>query len=297
MRLSFSILAPVALLSLAGCSAAVAPPRSPFPDAASAVSRMRATVAGCVALQANDAKIDHRGQQGRVRGNLSMFVAVPESIRMDVISPFGVTLATLASDGRHFSLADLRDNRFYVGRASACNLARLTGVPVPAPVLVDLLRGVAPVLVHPSPSQATIAWSSRGYYVMTITGADGNVEEVHLTPPPEDFAKNWSEQRVRVLSVEVRQRGDVWYRAELADHARAPMAGPRVDPEGIDPPIPVSGPACQAELPKRIHVEVPWLAEDVLFRYEQVFWNPPLPHGLFEQQARPGLTTTPVTCD
>ena len=285
---------------LAGCPASVSPPASQFPDADAAIGRMRATVDGCVALQAS-AKVDHRGKEGRVRGNVEMMVAVPQSIRMDVVSPFGVDLATLTSNADRFALADLRDKRFYVGRSSACNLARLTGVPVPPPVLVDLLRGQAPVLVHGGAPATRIAWSSHGWYEVTITGANDTVEEMHLAPPPEDFAKPWSQQRVRVLYVVVRQGKDAWYDAELADHAPPGdwlrMATPRVDPDGIDPPIPVSGPVCSAELPRRIRVEVPWLEEDILFRYDQATWNPPIPQGQFDQPPRPGLVTTPVSCD
>ncbi len=82
---------------------------------------MRATTECGTGVQAS-AKIDHFGKQGRVRGNLDMIVSQPARIRMDVFS-FGVSVATLTSDGKAFALADLRDKRFYVGRASACNRA------------------------------------------------------------------------------------------------------------------------------------------------------------------------------
>ena len=54
---------------------------------------------------------------------------------------------------------------------------------------------------------------------------------------------------------------------------------------------------CQAELARRIHVEVPGKDEDVLFRYEDVTWNPPLTEGLFTQSPPPGLQVERVTCD
>jgi hypothetical protein len=257
---------------------------------------MRATTACGTGVQAS-AKIDHFGKQGRVRGNLDMIVSQPARIRMDVFS-FGVSVATLTSDGKAFALADLRDKRFYVGRSSACNIARLTTVPIPGPVLVDLLRGQAPVVKHAvDPSAMTLVWSGDGYYTVTITGTRDTVEEIHVVPRPDDFNKPWAEQRMRVLDVTVRQQGLVLYHAALDEHAAAKTAPPRVDSEGIDPPIPPSGPQCDAELPRTIHVEVPGLGDDVLFRYEQVVWNPPLVEDLFTQQSQAGMSVTPVTCD
>jgi len=117
---------------------------------------MHATFACGNAIQAG-AKIDHLGEQGRIRAELLLFAARADRIRMDVVSPFGVALATLTSDGRRFGLTDLRDKVFYEGPARACNIARLTTVPVPGHVLVDLLRGEAPVLRHDA-SAATIGW-------------------------------------------------------------------------------------------------------------------------------------------
>ena len=96
---------------LAGCVHVAAPASAP-PTADAALSRMHATFTCGNAVQAN-AKIDHFGEQGRVRGDLMLFAARPDRIRMDVVSPFGVALATLTSDGRRFGLTDLRDKVFY----------------------------------------------------------------------------------------------------------------------------------------------------------------------------------------
>ncbi len=279
---------------LTGCPSAP-PPASLLPNANAAIDRMRATTASCIGVQAK-AKIDHFGKQGRVRGDLLMFVALPARLRMDVVSPFGATLATLTSDSERFALADLREKRFYVGPATACNIARLTTVPIPGPVLVDLLRGQAPVLKH-DPAAMTIAWDGKGYYVVRIPSTRDAVEEIHLVPRPEDFGKDWSQQRMRVLDVTVRQQGLVLYHADMDDHSPAPMATPRIDPDGIDPPIPPSGPFCDAELPRRIHVDVPGLNTDVRFTYETVTWNPPLPAGAFLQLPPENMPLTPVSCE
>lgn len=288
---AFSLFLPV----LATACVRIAPPASAPPTADDALSRMRASLACGNAVQAT-AKIDHFGEHGRVRGELMLFAARPARVRMDVVSPFGVALATLTSDGARFALADLRDKRFYVGPASDCNIARLTTVPVPAHVLVDLLRGEAPVLVHPGRAP-TLAWSTDGYWVVAIESTRGAREEIHLAPRPEDWALPWDKQRVRVLDVRVEQQGYVLYHAELSAHERAPTAGPRLDPDNLEPPIPPSGPVCDAEIPRKIHVEVPDPEADVRFIYEQLSWNPPLPAGTFDQAPPPGMTVSPVTCE
>ena len=286
---------PSLVVLLAGCGA-VPPPASQVPDAASAIQRLRVTGDCETALKAK-AKIDHFSDRGRVRGDLYMFVAVPARLRLDAISPFGVAVATLTSDGKTFALADLRDKRFYVGPASACNIARLTTVPLPGHVLVDLLRGQAPVLKHDAPgTTATLAWSPKGFYVVRIVGTHDASEELHIEPLPEDLAKPWVDQRMRLKDVAVSQKGQVLYHATLDGHRAAPMSPPLVDPAGLDPTLAPSGVQCDAEVPRRIHVDVPALGEDVLFRYDEITWNPPLPEGTFLQAPREGLLMTPVNC-
>lgn len=289
------VLASFASLASMGCG--TPPPASQVPDARAALQRLHATQDCGLGIHAA-AKIDHFGKGGRVRGDLLMFALWPARLRMDVIGPMNSGIvATLASDAQRFTLADLREKRFLFGPASACNIARLTTVPMPGHVLVSLLRGEAPVLVH-EPQAATIAWSSSGYYVVKIASATRNAQqEIHIAPHPADYKLPWDQQRMRLVDVEVRQEGYVLYHASLDDHRPAAMGKAQVDPDGIDPPLPVSGPMCQAELARRIHVEVPGKDEDVLFRYEDVTWNPPLTEGLFTQSPPPGLAVERVTCD
>jgi hypothetical protein len=281
------------LAFVGGCGTAAPPSKVPTPRAA--IDRVVATQDCGRGIHAA-AKIDHFGKGGRVRGDLLAFAVWPAFLRMDVVSPFGVTLATLTSDGENFTLYDLRDKRFLYGPASACNIARLTSVPIPAHVLVSLLRGEAPVLKH-APEDMTIRWDSSGYYVVTIRGANQTEETIKVAPHPDDFNRPWEQQRMRLLEVEMKQEGIVLYHAKLEGHRAAAMDKPRIDPDGIDPPIPVSGPTCTAELPRTIHVEVPGKDADVLFRYENVTWNPPLPEGTFTQPVPPGVNVERVTCE
>jgi hypothetical protein len=285
----------LALLTASGCARPVAPPASSPPGVDAALARMHATFACANAVQASG-KLDHYGQGGRVRGELMLFAARPARLRMDILSPFGVTVATLTSDGAEFTLADLRDKRFYVGPAAACNIARLTSLPVPGHVLVDLLRGEAPVLKHDE-QQTTMAWDPHGYWVLTIPSTRGAREQIHLAPRPQDWSLPWDQQRMRVLDVRVEQQGYELYHASLDDHAGAPTAGPREDPDNLAPPVPPSGPVCDAEIPRKVRVEVPDPSADVRLFYETITWNPPLPEGSFVQQAPPGMRTQSVDCE
>jgi hypothetical protein len=283
-----------AAFALSGCIRPIAPPSMP-PSADAALARMRAGFACGNAVQGNG-KLDHYGVGGRVRVEVLLFAARPGRLRMDIVSPFGITVATLTSDDDKFALADLRDKRFYVGPASACNIARLTSVPVPPHVLVDLLRGEAPVLKHDA-QQTTMVWNPHGYWVLGIASTRGASEEIHLAPRLEDWSLPWDRQRMRVLDVRVTQQGYELYHAQLDDHAGARTAGPREDPDNLAPATPPSGPVCDAEIPRKVRVQVSEPGADVRLQYEQILWNPPLPEGTFEQQPPPGMRPESVVCE
>lgn len=275
------------------CCTAAGRPASVFPDADAALGRMRATYACANGVQ-GEAKIDHFSPKGRVRGDLYLTAVVPDRVRFDVVS-FGTTLYALTSNGDHFQMLDVKEKQFLYGPASACNLARLTQVPVPGHALVALLRGEAPVLVH-QPAGATIAWDPGGFYKIAIASTREATEEIAIQVNPADRDKPWSEQRVRVTDVRVMQRGVDLYHADLRNFDVAHTAGPRVDADGLEPPIPPSGPACEAELPRSIRMRVPNTEEDVVFQYKDAKWNPPLVPGAFEQTPPGGVRAVYVSC-
>lgn len=216
-----------------------------------------------------------------MRGKLLFVAMLPDRVRLDSFSPLGAVISTLTADGDAFQLYDAREGRFVYGPASACNLSRFIGVPVPAHALVELFDGRAPVLRH-EPSDARVAWEG-GRYAVTIRGAHQAEELIELAPLEADWHLPWSEQRVHVLRVLVRQAGVALYEAELGDFEPARTAAPRVDPDGLAPPIPPSGPACDAELPRRLRLLVPGERRDLLVEVESVEHNPPLTAGLFAQ--------------
>lgn len=288
-----SLFAAAAVLALlAGCG--VPPPASQFPTGQAAIDRMKATYA-CVEGVRGAGKIDVFASQGRIRGDLYLLAVNPDRVRFDIVSPFGPTLYTLTSDGQRFQLLDVKEKQFSYGPATACNLARLTQVPVPGHVLVTLLRGEAPILVH-APEHVTLAWDGAGFYRVVVPSKHNATEELHLEVHPDDFDKAWGEQRVRVRDVRVVQRGVELYHAELEHHEPAATSPPRVDEDGIEPPIPPIGRPCNAELPRSIRMRVPNTRHDVLFQYREAAWNPPILPGTFTQRPPGGVRAHYVTC-
>ncbi|MEZ4299620.1 MAG: hypothetical protein R3B70_32020 [Polyangiaceae bacterium] len=282
-------------VATAGCPS-VAPPRSQFPSADDALGRMKASYS-CVNGVQGQAKIDHLSKQGRIRGDLYLLAQNPDRVRFEVVSPFGPMLFLLTSDGREFRLLDVKNKQFLYGPPKACNLARMTQVPVPGHALVSLLRGEAPVLVHTAP-EARIAWEGEGgFYRLLLDSKHGATEEIHLTVHPGDFDKDWQQQRVRVTDVRVAQMGVDLYHAELSNHTPMNTAPPRVDEDGIEPDIPPTGGVCTAELPRSIHMKVPGSDDDVIFQYKDAAWNPPVIEGAFTQQESAGVMKGFVDCE
>jgi hypothetical protein len=279
------------LLALAGCSRT--PPASQFPDAQAALDRMRGTYA-CSRGQRGEAKLDYFGSAGRVRGDLWYLTSLPDKIRFDVVSPFGATISTLTSDGERFALFDLRQKTFMRGAANACNLSRFTNVPLPPHALVQLLRGEAPLLVH-EPGTARIAWEG-GHYLVRIESRHSARQTIELLPLEADWNRPFAEQRLLVTGVSVEQLDVPLYKVALFDHRTARTAPAQKDPDGIDPPILPSGPACDAPVPTRIQFEVPEGDHDLRLRNQEVFHNPPLSSGAFEQELPRGVASITSPC-
>ena len=279
------------LFGLAACHRGAPPSR--FPSAELALSRMRESQA-CSRGVSAEGKIDYYGPNGRLRGSLLYLAMQPESVRLDVYSPFGATLSTLTSDGTHFSLFDLQKRTLSQGVANTCNLQRFTQVPLPPHAFVQLLRGESPVLVH-SPPQAVLDWES-GSYVVRIQSRFRAEQEIRLVPRDEDYLLPWSQQRLRVLETRVRQAGVELYRVELSGHAPARTAAPHVDPDGLEPPILPSGPQCDAELPRSFRFVVEAAGHDLALSTSESAHNPPLVPGVFTQSPSPGVTVRDSPC-
>lgn len=284
-------LALLACVASTGCARSAPPSR--FPDAASLLSRLREQQA-CSRGLSGEGKLDYFGKEGRIRGSILFMASSPDSVRLDVVSPFGATISTLTSNGKDFSLYDLRQKVFLHGPANACNLGRFTHVPMPPHALVSLLRGEPPLLVH-TPPEASLSWEG-GRYVVRIAGRHSATQEIAISPNDTDYDKPYAQQRVSLSSVEVRQQSYVLYRAELEQHDPATTAPPRSDPDGIDPDVAPSGPACSASVPRRLRLQVPAEEQDLVLTVGEIAHNPPLKAGAFEQRPPGGVVVRSSPC-
>lgn len=283
-----------AALSGACCALGGCPPASQFPSAEVLLAQVREQHQCSRGLR-GEAKLDTFDDSGRVRVDTWFIAEHPDSVRFDLVSPFGGTLGTFTSDGKRFALLDQREKVFYVGPAHQCNVERFLRVPVPPAVLVQLMSGEAPVLVH-EPTQAQLSFGG-GRYRIEIESKHQASETLELEIHEDDWNKPYGEQRLRLVGVTVRQQGIELYRAELKQHRAASTAGPRVDPLGIDDPVPPSGPMCRAEIPRRVRFVVPLSERDIVFEHTQVEHNPPLVPGTFTQSSPGGVKLRHSVCE
>ena len=105
-------------------------------------------------------------------------------------------------------------------------------------------------------------------------------------------------QRFNLLDQDVvhEQVGVPLYSIELRGHRVAHTAPPRKDPDGIDPPLPPSGPQCDAPVPMRLRIEVPQAEHDLMLDNHEVKHNPPLDQGAFAQETPAGVRVRSSPC-
>ena len=70
-------------------------------------------------------------------------------MRFDIVSPFGVVLYTLTSNGALFQMNDVKEKQFLYGPPSPCNLARLTHDRMRASTYRNYALRIVDTLVKP----------------------------------------------------------------------------------------------------------------------------------------------------
>lgn len=228
-----------------------------------------------VAIRA-EARVDQRGNDGRVRGTVLMFVQTPDRVRFDAMTQFGPA-AILTSDGIDFALTDLRDNRYLFGPACPGNIARLLGIPLSTQDTTAFLLGRTPVL---ETDDTTIECIGDATYLLELRAADGRRQEIELQVREADLNAPLLEQRLRLLRSELYDaRGKTVWRATYDDYRVLPIGEMGV------------------AVPFWVRIEQPKQGSDTLVRFEDISVNPEIPEGVFAQTPRPGITQEHVTCD
>jgi hypothetical protein len=145
---------------------------------------------GVVLAAEAETKIDYLGEHAqRVKLKVGITIARGGKLRLEADSPMGSSLATLVADGVNFGLIDLRENRFIVGAARACNIARFTRVAIDPGTIADLLLGDLPIIA----ATPTLAWDD-GADRLDYTLSNGTLR-AHVTKAAEGWRVRDAERR------------------------------------------------------------------------------------------------------
>lgn len=155
------------LLSLAATAACArrAPPPDLSADPAALLAQVEQTQAR-VERVTGEARVKVQSPAGG--GTVTQLITAerPDRLRLVTLDFFGNPAAVLVADGGRFALLDLREGVFLRGAASPRNLARLLPLAIPAPELVQLLCGAAPVV---APRAVAVA-AGDGVARLTLEG-------------------------------------------------------------------------------------------------------------------------------
>ncbi|MCH2110704.1 MAG: hypothetical protein MK135_15385 [Polyangiaceae bacterium] len=277
-----------------GCYAA---PQIPFVSGRSLLDR-NLEETNCSRAIRGEARMSFAGDGRRLSGQLLYLAEAPEQLRLDILSPFGVTVSTLTSDGREFSLYQLESRSYLTGEANQCNLQKFTQVPIPPRALVEILRGRPPVLVAEGQAP-TFEYIQpvlgRGYYQWVIWGANQTREELHFTVEFPQKEPALQVPRLKFLSVE--QAGQILYEVHFRGYAKAEMAQAtaRSDDFSLMGGA-VSGPACSAKLPSEVELSVPSTGYRLMLSNVEVEHNPVLASDVFQQAIPSGVVVQRSKC-
>ncbi|MGB8221119.1 MAG: DUF4292 domain-containing protein [Polyangiales bacterium] len=255
--------------SAAGCKSGPACPLQARTDAAKALDDHLRQRSEWQSIKA-EARVTQRGRHGRIRGTVLMFLQKPDRIRIDVMTQLG-TAAVLTSDGDSFQLSDLRQGVFLHGPTCPQNIARLLGVTLDAESILQLLTGDTPLIESTAQSMEC----SEGRYIVTLTAADGTIQELAFSVDEADRNEPPESQRLTLRrSTERSPDGKTRWEATYDDH---------VDIDGHSFPTNV-----------RFVDEVN--DADTTVRVKSISVNPDVPEGAFHQSPGSGMSIERASC-
>lgn len=269
---------PLVLLALllTACTACggVPRPRYPHSQPLQALTLHRLVREQVPSIRA-EARVEQRGNEGRIKGTVYLLVQRPSRVRFDVMTQFG-PIAILTSDGERFAYSDLRSKRFMTGVTCPANIARLLNVSLSAEQTVLLLLGGTPVLEH---TKSSVDWDSKGFYRFVLHAADGQRQEVDLKVPEADLELPTERQRLVLLRSELfDSRGRSVWRATYDDYR----------------PLGTGG--VTTELPFSVDVVQETAGTETRIRFKEVTVDTELPGDAFTQMPAPGMTIEEAVC-
>jgi hypothetical protein len=127
----------------------------------------------------------------------AIVVRRPSDVRIDVLSPFGLTLA-VGTDGSVLWVYPPAEGARYEGPATPENIVRLLGAPVTVADLVDVLLGLPPARPPTGPVGMEVA--AEGQYVLTLPFEDG-VQHLWFAGDTHDLVRAEETRAGAVLEV------------------------------------------------------------------------------------------------
>jgi hypothetical protein len=115
----------------------------------------------------------------RVRATVNMLVERDGHLRFEAEVRLQGTVAALATDGRTFTLFDVRKNEVSRGPACASNVASLIRIPLAPADVAALLLGDVRLPADAAPGAMSVTWdATRGADVLGVRDRDGGIVQV-----------------------------------------------------------------------------------------------------------------------
>ncbi len=152
-------------LLLAHCAPVPKPQPPPLLDEAALVRRLQDNAGAWQTLKGMT-RMRTVTESGSASARQALMLAKPDSLRAEVISPFGQPLLLVAAHEGAMQVYLPREQRFLEGVASPWQIARLTGTPLTAEQLVRLALYDVPLIAHETTS---LEVRVQGY-VLYLTG-------------------------------------------------------------------------------------------------------------------------------
>lgn len=109
----------------------------------------------------------------------ALFAEKPDKLRSEVLSPFGLPLVMLATDGERLSVYDLRERKFYRGPASNRNIQALLQIPLRIEDLVPVLLYQVPVMAY---ERHSLQVEDDSRYRLSLVGEGERRQDVFFDP-------------------------------------------------------------------------------------------------------------------
>lgn len=227
------------------------------------------------------ARVEQRGEAGRIRGTVYALLATPSRLRFDVMTQLG-PVATLTSDGARFALLDQREGRYFEGPACARNVARFLGVELPPEQVMTLLAGGVP---EPGPDAVvSLRAGERGYEV--VIDERGARAIARFAVPVVDRELPPTEQRLRLQRLALEEPpGNPRMTIAYDDY--------RVVPDPLDEEEPQRGVA----LPHVVRIDDRVNDTELTVRFRELQLNGEVVDDVFVQEPPAGLAPEFATCD